>query len=229
MARSQGIYGGLTHEQRISGRRQRLIDTAIAIWGDEGWAAVTMRRVCAEAGLIDRYFYESFADRDALLVAAWDRIRDETISAMIAESAGPSTRHPLARLRAAIASFVSRVEADPRRWRIQFGEHAGSAALEQRRRAAIRQVTNLFVAFARPLLKPGADETALRMSTLMGLGGFLALVSAWQEGVVEVSAERVVDHATDVGADLASRFLDLTKLDDEPEPTPAAPRRARRA
>ena len=40
--------------------------------GTEGAAAATMRATCREAALTERYFYESFANRDELLVAVLD-------------------------------------------------------------------------------------------------------------------------------------------------------------
>ncbi len=215
MAGSQNIYGGRTLEQRMAERRRRFIDAAIEIWGNEGWAAVTMRRVCSDAGLIDRYFYESFADRDALLVAAWDQIRDETIAAIVTNVREQRSSHPLAVLRSVISTFVANIEADRRRWRIQFAEHTGSAALEARRRAGLQHFTGLFISLAGPLLKPNVDETDLRLSTLMALGGFVVLISAWHEGVVDADAKRIVDQATDNGAVLVARFLDLSKWPDE--------------
>lgn len=200
-------YGGLTQDERRAERRRRLLDAAIAIWGDEGWAAVTMRRVCADAHLIDRYFYENFADRDALLVAAWDHLRDDTVALVVrATLAGPSAT-PLERLRAAIAAFVQSVESDPRRARIQFAEHAGSAALEARRRDMIRQFTNLLVELGRPFVRQGVDENAVRMSTIMGIGGFLALLTAKHDGGIDVDSAALVAHATTVGADIAARYL----------------------
>ena len=36
-----------------------------------------MTAICQEAGLTERYFYESFANRDAALVAALERVSDE--------------------------------------------------------------------------------------------------------------------------------------------------------
>lgn len=200
-------YGGRTQDERRTERRQRLIDAAIAIWGDEGWAAVTMRRVCAEARLIDRYFYESFADREALLVAAWDSLREDTVAMVLKAIAKADGTNPMSRLEAAIRAFVESVEADPRRARIQFGEHAGSAALEARRREATQQFTNLLVELGRPLHRAGIDEEALRMSTLMGIGGFLALLTAKHDGTLKVDAERLIAHATSVGAELAARYL----------------------
>jgi AcrR family transcriptional regulator len=200
-------YGGRTPEQRRTERRKRFIDAAVAIWGDEGWAAVTMRRVCADAKLIDRYFYESFADRDALLGAAWDALREETVGIVLEAIMASRGQPPLDQLEAAIRAFVRSVESDPRRARIQFGEHAGSAVLEARRREATQQFTNIFVELGRPLHRPGIDEEALRMSTLMGIGGFLALLTAKHDGTLAVSSDGLITHATSVGAELAARFV----------------------
>ena len=206
-------YGGRTPDERRTDRRKRLIDAAIAIWGDEGWAAVTMRRVCAEARLIDRYFYESFADREALLAAAWDSLREDTVAMVLAAIVASEGTRPLDRLEAAIGAFVHSVEADPRRARIQFGEHAGSAVLEARRREATQQFTNLLVELGRPFHRKGIDEEALRMSTLMGIGGFLALLTAKHDGSLKVDADRLIAHATSVGAELAARYLDPAIID----------------
>ena len=207
MGTSARTYGGRTPEERTDDRRRRLIDATLAIWGDEGWAAVTMRRVCADAGLIDRYFYESFADRDELLVAAWDEVRDETIARILGVMGGVTGEPPLAQLRATIAAFVNAIDTDKRQARILFGEHSGSPALEERRRDAIRGFTKVFVEWARPHLKPGADETAFRMSALLGIGGFLALVGAWRDGIFRAGAARVIEQATSDGEALAARYL----------------------
>ena len=84
MTRSARVYGGQTAEQRHTERRTQLIEAALRIWAKEGWTAVTMRRVCSVARLTDRYFYESFADREALLAAAWDSLRQDTLQVIMA-------------------------------------------------------------------------------------------------------------------------------------------------
>lgn len=53
---------------------------------------MTMRGACARAGLADRYFYESFADREALLVAIAESVRDETIAVILNSGAAPGER-----------------------------------------------------------------------------------------------------------------------------------------
>ncbi len=199
------MYGGRSAGERERERRGKLVAAALEIWGDDGWAAVTMRGVCARAALIDRYFYESFADRDALLVAVWDQIIDETIGLLTSAIAGVAD--PTARLRAAISVIVHGAAADPRRARIAFGEHAGSAALEARRRATLQRFTDLLVLVARPDLAREVDENALRMTTLLGIGGFVELISAWHSGLVHTSADALIDHTTRLGTLLATEYL----------------------
>ncbi len=91
--------GGRTGAERRAERRQRLIDAATEIWSESGWAAVTMRGVCAKTGLNDRYFYEDFKTRDELLVAAWDGVRNEMlgeVSATLADASGSRRWRPSA-------------------------------------------------------------------------------------------------------------------------------------
>lgn len=200
------VYGGRSAEERRAERRRQLIDAAIEIWGDQGWSAVTMRGVCARAGLIDRYFYESFPEREALLVAVWDQMRDELIAKLVAVLTEP-VEDPIAQLRAGIATLVHDVATNPARARILFGEHTGNDALERRHIDALQQMTDLLIQLGRPFLRPGADVNGLRMSALIGIGGFVELITAWRAGVVDVPAEGIIDHAAEVGAALAARYL----------------------
>lgn len=200
-------YGGRSAQERQAERRQRLIDAALEIWGDHGWAAVTMRGVCARAGLIDRYFYESFADRDALLLAVWDQMRDETVLMLGEAIMDVAKEPPLEQLRAAISAFVHGVLGDPRRARIAFGEHAGSPALEERRHTTLAQFATLLIAVARPHLGPDVDETRFRISVLMGVAGFVEMIWAWRAGTIDATPEEIIDHATEVATDLAARYL----------------------
>ena len=200
-------YGGKSAEQRRHERRAALVAAARDIWQELGWAAVTMRGVCARAGLTDRYFYESFPDRDAVLSGVWDEVRDETV-AMVLDAMGRSAAAaPLEQLRAAMVAVVRQIADEPARAQILFGDHAGSAVLEERRRATIQQSSDLLIELARPFLRPDADEVALRLTVLVGIGGFVELVLAWRSGLLDVDADEFVEHLSGVAAALAPRFL----------------------
>ncbi|MDQ6526955.1 TetR/AcrR family transcriptional regulator [Nocardioides sp. LHD-245] len=200
-------YGGKSADERRAERRTALVAAALEIWQESGWAAVTMRGVCARASLTDRYFYESFADRDALLAALWDQMRDETLDMLLAAIAPHAHDDPLVQLRAALFVVVHHIGDEPQRAQIIFGDHAGSAVLEQRRRETIQMAVDLLIGLARPHLRPDADETGLRVSVLLGIGGFVETVLAWRSGLVEVDADALVEHLAAVGAALAPRFL----------------------
>lgn len=200
-------WGGRTADERRAQRRAALVTAALDIWLDSGWAAVTMRGVCQRAGLNDRYFYENFADRDELLAAAWDEVCVEVFAELAAVVAEHAEQPPLTILRAAVARAVD-LQTDPRgHARILLADHAGSAVLEQRRKAMLTDSTDLLIAAALPYLRPGVDETAMRMSTLAGIGGFIELLTAWRTGALAVDADRIVDHTSLLAAQLGAMFL----------------------
>lgn len=201
-------YGGKSAEQRRAERRALLVESALEIWQEQGWAAVTMRGVCAQAGLTDRYFYESFADRDALLGTVWDQMRDQTLAMLVDAIDAVADRGALEQLRAALDAVVHHIADEPARAQIIFGDHAGSAVLEQRRRDTVQMATELMMGMARPFLREGADERALRINVLLGIGGFVELMLAWRSGLVEATTDQIVDHLADVGTALSGRFLE---------------------
>ncbi|AMU72326.1 Putative transcriptional regulator, TetR family [Mycobacteroides abscessus subsp. abscessus] len=207
MAASPGLWGGRTAAQRRAERRERLVGAAQEIWIEQGWAAVTMRGVCARTSLNDRYFYEDFADREDLLAAVWDGVRDELIAQISAIVAEDPDRPPLDTLRKTITLVVERVSGDPGWADIIFVRHVGSAVLEQRRIDLLHQATAVLIAAAEPYLVKNIDRTGFRMDTLVGIGGFSELVNAWRSGLLDVSADELIEHSTRIGATLASRYL----------------------
>ena len=64
-------YGGVSAEQRSAQRREKFLQAGLKVFGGQGFRAGTVRVLCKEAGLTDRYFYESFADTEALLKAVY--------------------------------------------------------------------------------------------------------------------------------------------------------------
>jgi AcrR family transcriptional regulator len=69
-------YGGLSPEDRVAARRARLVQAGAELFGIQGLRATTVRGVCAEAGLTDRYFYESFTSLEDLLAAVYTDMMD---------------------------------------------------------------------------------------------------------------------------------------------------------
>ncbi|WP_405136208.1 TetR/AcrR family transcriptional regulator [Nocardia sp. NBC_01388] len=187
-------WGGRSAVERRTERRQRLITAALQIWRENGWPAVTIRAVCARTSLNDRYFYETFTDRDELLGAAWETVRDDMLEAL-ATAFEDNLDRPLPEIvRIAATVVTDRMSADPAYSRILLLHHAGSPALEACRANAMRLTAGLVVAGALRVLGPTADERALHMDAIIGVGGFVELIAAWQSGLLDCTATEIVNH-----------------------------------
>lgn len=79
MSERQRVYGGQSAEARAEQRRARLIEAAVKVYGAQGYRNATVKAVCEAAGLTERYFYESFENSEALLIAAFDHVAHEVL------------------------------------------------------------------------------------------------------------------------------------------------------
>jgi len=89
MARAARRYGGQSQEARVQERREKLMQAAATLYGQLGPAGASVTAICAEAGLTPRYFYESFANREALLLAVF-RVVCERLIDQIAVAIDPA-------------------------------------------------------------------------------------------------------------------------------------------
>src|SRR3712207_1431081 len=105
-----------------------LLDAALDLLGTEGSSATTVRAVCAAAQLNPRYFYESFDDLDALLVAVYDRLGAE-LAVAVGKAVADAPADPESQVRAMVSSTVTFVDDDRRRGRILYREALGNEAL----------------------------------------------------------------------------------------------------
>lgn len=72
-------------------RRACFIAAGRVLFSQVGYRKTTMRALCAEAGLTDRYFYESFGSIEDLLVAVYEELMSEMQARIVAalQAAGP--------------------------------------------------------------------------------------------------------------------------------------------
>jgi AcrR family transcriptional regulator len=64
-------YRGSSGDQRRNERYEQLLSAGLSVIGSNGYAAASVKSICTEAGLTERYFYESFANREALLAEVY--------------------------------------------------------------------------------------------------------------------------------------------------------------
>jgi len=142
-------WRGKTAEERRAIRRDLLIEGGIELFGTRGYASTSVKAVCDQAGLTERYFYETFSDREGLLVAIYDILIEDSAAATLAAIEG--TEDDLhGSMSAGLMAFATQVTKDPRRARIQEIEVVGvSETLERRRRNAIHAFAELIAAKTR--------------------------------------------------------------------------------
>lgn len=164
-------YGGKTATERRAERRGQLLDAGLELFGTEGFAAVTIEALCAEASLNPRYFYEQFATREELLGAVYDR-HVQTVLARVQVAIADSPPEPATRLKAGLTAFVTATLADERAARVNYFEMVGvSAGLEAQRRGVLRAYAELIAAQAAELDDLGPLGRGDRRMTAVALVG----------------------------------------------------------
>lgn len=195
-------YSGQESSERVKERRSRLIEAAIEVFGTTGYASAKVKDICRGAGLSERYFYESFVNREDLLYAVYvdltERIFEVTRRSL--EEAGDDV---VAGARNGLATFVRFLLDDTRYARIALIEVVGvSEKLEHQRFAALDAFAEIVrhQVLSQPVpqredLEPHASEHADRVRIAA-----VALVGAVNHVMVDsliaghqVSADLIID------------------------------------
>ena len=197
-ASTERPYGGVSAADRVAERRERLLEAGLEVLSAEGWAGMTVRRVCAEAKLTERYFYESFPSRDDLLVAVFDRTAEE-VAHVVLDAVAAADEDAGAKARAAIGAFVDRLVDDPRRGRAMLIESVAAPGLRERRAQAFDAFATLMAEQAREFYGDGAVAADnLRLTSVALIGALNEVVVAWLDGRLEFPAERLVEHCAEL-------------------------------
>lgn len=178
-AKVERDYAGISATDRRADRRRRLLAAGRQLWGESGVADVTVRGVCSQAGLITRYFYEQFDNREALIFAVADDVRDQLLEAMVLAGVGdPGTLAD--KLRSALSAFLEIIAADPHVHRISTGDVSNVPGLTQHRAKILDLITDEITRRAPDVLGdevPGPTE--LRRGALFIVGGVNQLIEDW--------------------------------------------------
>ncbi|MEU5406862.1 TetR/AcrR family transcriptional regulator [Nocardia asteroides] len=202
-------YAGVAAEERRARRRGALFEAALDLLAEGGAPAVTKRAVCARARLNDRYFYEQFADRDALLSELLDELTTEGIAAVItATRAAEPDLH--SQVRAAADAALGFLIADPRRHAVLLNAHS-TEALQAARLSTQHAIAASVASVGQEILPESpTDARDLSMAAYVVVSGTLELVAAWMRGEFDTTRE----HLTDIiaGQLLQIRNPDIARL-----------------
>lgn len=185
------LYGGLGSEERRAERRLRLIDAAIKVYGEVGYRGATVKAVCEAAELTERYFYESFSNSEALLVAAYTHITDELHAEM--EAAGAEfDDNAEGRIVAVLTLYFTRLRENPRPARVFLLEIAGiSPAVDVIRMNAVKAMSKVLVPASGDQSRVGKDASSSLLATGM-VGAVISIALRWVSHDYPQSTDDVV-------------------------------------
>lgn len=199
----------MSPEERQRERRRLLIEAAYELLSSDGLAGTTVRAVCAKARLNPRYFYESFDELDALLVAVYDDVIAQ-LHAEIRAHVRAAGDDPDAAVRGSVEATIRFVDADRRRGQILYVEALGNEALNRRRMTTgFDLVEAVERDAARRRGTPAGSEQIGRIGAALLVGGFSEIVAAWVEGRIDVSADTLIEDATELFVSVGAVAGDL--------------------
>jgi AcrR family transcriptional regulator len=194
-----GRYRGSSAAERAAERRATLMGTALELLGTHGWSATTVRSVCAHAKLNPRYFYESFPDLDALLIAVFDQVAEDTTRRLLAAANTAPRDDTYAAAHLAIGTLVRHVTDDPRVARILFVEALGSEALARRRLDAMHEMWQILSSFGRTFYGREDDTDPIGdVAAALLVGGITELLIAWLDGRLALTREQLINDVTEL-------------------------------
>ncbi|MFC7495158.1 MULTISPECIES: TetR/AcrR family transcriptional regulator [unclassified Nocardioides] len=193
MAVPSGIYRGVSAEERMAERRARLMEATLAVWADPE-TRTTMTGICAEAGLTERYFYESFRNLDEALAAVLDAIAVE-IEERTTRAAEAVTGDPAEQVLASVREFVDLLLEDPRKGRVAIIEAAALPALRARRAELLHHFAHRSSEVSRELWGARHGERDDEIAGALFIGGMAELITRWLTGSLEATPDEIVDVA----------------------------------
>jgi AcrR family transcriptional regulator len=180
----QGRWSGVPLQDRQTLRRDELIAAGVGSLGGEAGPALTVRAVCRQAGLTERYFYESFADRDEFVRAVYDHVCS-TAMAALASSDTP---------RDAVERFVALMVDDPVRGRVLLIAPEREPVLAK---SGAEWMPSFIELLQRKLTR--ITDPAVQAMVATGLVGALsALFTAYLNGRLATTREQFIDYCVDM-------------------------------
>jgi AcrR family transcriptional regulator len=177
-------WSGIPLEDRQAMRRDELVAAGVQLLGEASGPAVTVRAVCRQAELTERYFYESFADRDEFVRAVYDDVCARAMSALTS-AATP---------RDAVEQFVALMVDDPVRGRVLLLAPAVEPVLVH---SGAQWMPN-FIDLLQHKLTRITDPAVQAMVATGLIGALTALFTAYLNGRLAATREQFIDYCVDM-------------------------------
>ena len=187
-------FKGMSLSERKQARREKLIEAGIETYGTHGFFSVTVKDVCNEAKLTERYFYESFKKSENLFQTIFLQLI-EKLQQTLMQAIMQASPDPLKMIDSGMHAFFSMLRDDPRTARIIYidamlVQELHNHATIQETMARFDRMIHAFVT----LMMPHTHLTEKEISLIAtGLNGYVTQVAVrWVMGGFKLPLEEVV-------------------------------------
>jgi AcrR family transcriptional regulator len=194
----RGRWSGIPLESRVAVRRDNLITAGFQLLGSDEGPALTVRAVCRKAALTERYFYESFSDRDEFVRAVYD---DVCARAMMALTSAPTPRD-------AVEQFVELMVDDPVRGRVLLLAPTVEPILT---RSGAEWMPKFIDLLQRKLSRIG-DPVRQKMIATNLVGGLSSLFTAYLNGRLGATRMQFIDYCVNTLLNAAAPYVPAREL-----------------
>ena len=174
-------YSGQSADERDAARRQRLLAAATDLIGTHGYAATTVERICVEAKVSTRHFYQQFENKESVFLAVYDDITGRSYQRATASLEQTQGSTLAERIPAAFLAYLGPMIEDARAARIAFVEIVGASPRVEEVRLAYREgLVELISAEGSAAVRRGeVADRDFRFATLALSGATNAIVYDW--------------------------------------------------
>ncbi len=202
-------FKGLSLAERKQARREKLIEAGIQAYGTHGFFSVTVKDICNEAKLTERYFYESFQKSEQLFQSIFLK-QIEILQSTMMQAIVQASPNPRKMVTAGLSALFNLLKNDPRLARIIYID--ATLVQELHKQAIIRETMNKFdrmiQAFVMSLM-PQIPQTEQEISLVAtGLNGYVTQVARrWVIGEFKQSQDEIVAACELVFIALIEKFI----------------------
>lgn len=189
-------YRGLTAEQLQDQREERLITAGIDLFGECGYAATSIEKLCSHAKVSTRHFYEQFDGRESILYAVHDDLSnhmEKIVHRELVDGRTPMNQ----RVADTIEAMVLYLLDEPKRGRVLCIESVGvSPPMEAKRRAATHRLAGVISRYASIMAKREMlPERDYHLPSIALVGMFNELIVEWLTSKTELTPNEMAREA----------------------------------
>ncbi|TAK94220.1 MAG: TetR/AcrR family transcriptional regulator [Aquabacterium sp.] len=191
-------YGGVDAAERRRERQRKLIDAGLEVFGTRGYHLSTVRDICTQAALTERYFYESFKTLGELFDAVYAELRSQVQQKVMASiiARGMAQPDPMAMGEGSLRAWYAFLHEDPRRARIMLVDAVSVSESGMRgAEAAINEFKGMLRTFV-SMLYPDMDKYGIDLDVIVsGLAGATIYIAKnWTQSGFKYSLDEILAH-----------------------------------